>query len=135
MVIDSTTSADHRLSEAKTLKLIVDIAIVSAMSAVAFFLEGLIDAQGWISVGAAARGVSAVLAGALTAVAIVIARGGTLADLGLDAGEFGEGARKLKIVELTPPRERQAGKIIDGDGAEAKAAELAKLLHEEAKAI
>lgn len=59
----------------------------------------------------------------------------TVADLGLDAAEFGEGARKLKIVELTPPPERQAGKIIDGDSPEAKAAELAKLLHEEAKAI
>jgi len=59
----------------------------------------------------------------------------TLADLGLDAGGFGEGARKLKIVELTPPPERQAGKIVDGDSPEAKATELAKLLHEEAKAI
>ncbi len=59
----------------------------------------------------------------------------TLADLGLDAADFGEGARKLKIIELTPPPERQAGKIIDGDSPEAKAAELAKLLHEEAKAI
>lgn len=59
----------------------------------------------------------------------------TLADLGLDASEFGEGARKLKIVNLTPPPQREAGKIIDGDSPEAKAAELAKLLHEEAKAI
>ncbi|MBW1723270.1 MAG: electron transfer flavoprotein subunit beta/FixA family protein [Deltaproteobacteria bacterium] len=59
----------------------------------------------------------------------------TLADLGLDASEFGEGARKLQILELTPPPARQAGKIIDGDSPEAKAAELAKLLHEEAKVI
>ena len=58
-----------------------------------------------------------------------------LADLGLDAAEFGEAARKLKIVQLTPPPERKAGKIIEGDSPEAKAAELAKLLHEEAKAI
>jgi electron transfer flavoprotein beta subunit len=59
----------------------------------------------------------------------------SIADLGLDASEFGEGARKLKIVELSPPPERAAGKIIDGDSPAAKAAELAKLLHEEAKVI
>ena len=59
----------------------------------------------------------------------------SLADLGLDASEFGIEARKLKIVELTPPPQRAAGKIIDGDSPEAKAAELAKLLHEEAKVI
>lgn len=59
----------------------------------------------------------------------------SLADLGLDASEFGAGARKLKVTKLTPPPERQAGKIIEGDSPEGKAAELAKLLHEEAKAI
>lgn len=59
----------------------------------------------------------------------------SLADLGLDASGFGTEARKLKIVELTPPPERAAGKIIEGDSPEAKAAELAKLLHEEAKVI
>ena len=59
----------------------------------------------------------------------------SIADLGLDASGFGAGARKLKIVELTPPPQRAAGRIIDGDSPEAKAAELAKLLHEEAKVI
>lgn len=59
----------------------------------------------------------------------------SLADLGLDAAEFGEGARKLKILELTPPPERAAGKIIEGETPQEKAAELAKLLHEEAKVI
>lgn len=59
----------------------------------------------------------------------------TLSDLGLDPSEFGEGARKLKVIELTPPPERKAGKIIDGETPEAKAAELARLLHEEAKVI
>ena len=59
----------------------------------------------------------------------------SIADLGLDASEFGAGARKLKIVELTPPPQRAAGKIIDGDSPAAKAAQLAKLLHEEAKVI
>ena len=34
----------------------------------------------------------------------------TLAALGLNPSEFGEGARKLKIVEITPPPSRKAGK-------------------------
>jgi electron transfer flavoprotein beta subunit len=59
----------------------------------------------------------------------------TLAALGLNPAEFGEGARKLKIVEITPPPSRKAGKIVQGDSPEAKAKELVKLLHEEAKAI
>lgn len=59
----------------------------------------------------------------------------TLAALGLDPSQFGEGARKLKIVELTPPPQRSAGKIVAGDTPEQKAAELAKLLHEEAKIL
>jgi electron transfer flavoprotein beta subunit len=59
----------------------------------------------------------------------------TLADLGLDPAEFGESARKIKILELTPPPERQAGKIIEGETSGEKAAALAKLLHEEAKVI
>lgn len=59
----------------------------------------------------------------------------TLADIGLDASQCGEGARKLQILELTPPPERAAGRIIEGDTPEAKASELAKLLREEAKVI
>jgi electron transfer flavoprotein beta subunit len=59
----------------------------------------------------------------------------SVADLGIDASEVGEGARKLKILELAPPPQRAAGKIIDGDTPEAKAKELARLLHEEAKVI
>jgi electron transfer flavoprotein beta subunit len=58
-----------------------------------------------------------------------------LSAIGLNPAEFGEGARKLKVVQLTPPPQRKAGKIIQGDSPEAKAAELAKLLHEEAKVI
>ncbi len=59
----------------------------------------------------------------------------TLADLGLDEAEFGEGGRKVKIVALTPPPQREAGKIIEGETPQQKAAELARLLHEEAKVI
>lgn len=59
----------------------------------------------------------------------------TLADLGLDPGEFGKGARKLKVLELTSPPQKGAGKIIEGETPEEKAKELARLLHEEAKVI
>lgn len=59
----------------------------------------------------------------------------TLADLGLDAADFGPGARKLETLELTPPPERAPGRIIEGEGPREKAAELARLLHEEAKVI
>jgi electron transfer flavoprotein beta subunit len=59
----------------------------------------------------------------------------TVADLGLDAGEVGAGGQKMQVVEITPPPERQAGKIVEGETPEEKAAALAKLLREEAKAI
>jgi electron transfer flavoprotein beta subunit len=59
----------------------------------------------------------------------------TLADLGLDASEFGEGAQNLKVLELIPPPQRETGKMVEGETPEAKAAELARLLHEEAKVI
>lgn len=59
----------------------------------------------------------------------------SLSHLDLEASEVGAGAAKLRIVELVPPPERAAGKIIEGDTPEQKAAELAKLLREEAKVI
>lgn len=59
----------------------------------------------------------------------------TVADLGIDASEVGEAARKLTIIQLTPPPQRAAGKIVDGETPEEKAAALTKLLREEAKAI
>ena len=59
----------------------------------------------------------------------------TLADLGLDASEFGEAGSKVKMLEMTPPPSREAGKIIEGETPQEKAAELARLLHEEAKII
>jgi len=59
----------------------------------------------------------------------------TLQDLGLDPAEFGEGGRKLKIIEMTPPPQREAGRIVDGETPQEKAAGLAKLLHEEAKIL
>jgi len=59
----------------------------------------------------------------------------TLSDLGLDAAEFGEGARKVKVLEITSPPAREAGKIVEGETPQEKAAGLAKLLHDEAKVI
>ena len=59
----------------------------------------------------------------------------TVADLGIDAAECGEGARTVKALEITPPPEREGGKIIDGETPQEKAAELAKMLHDEAKVI
>ena len=53
----------------------------------------------------------------------------TLADLGIEV------TNKLKVIQLSPPPERKAGKIIEGETPEQKAAELARLLHEEAKVI
>jgi electron transfer flavoprotein beta subunit len=57
----------------------------------------------------------------------------TLTALGLDPSRFGEGARNLKIVALTPPPQRQAGKIIAGETPEQKAVELVRVLRDEAK--
>jgi len=59
----------------------------------------------------------------------------TIAELGLDAAQVGEQGSNIKVVRLTPPAERTAGKIVDGETPEEKAANLAKLLHEEAKVI
>jgi len=57
----------------------------------------------------------------------------TLADLGLDVGDFAGCA--LHITALNPPPERKAGRMIAGDSPRAKAAELVRVLHEEAKVI
>lgn len=42
---------------------------------------------------------------------------------------------KAKVAKMTPPPERAPGKIIEGDDASVTAAELVKLLREEAKVI
>jgi membrane protease YdiL (CAAX protease family) len=78
---DATTSVDPG-PDARTIEAIVDIAVVAAVSALAYSLESLAHTRGWMTVPAGARGLSAVLAGALSAVGVVLARGGTLADLG-----------------------------------------------------
>jgi membrane protease YdiL (CAAX protease family) len=76
----STTIGPPTMTE--LTRLFTDILIVAAVSGLAFALEDHASAQGWVEIGADARGVSAVLAGAFAAVGVVLARGGTLADLG-----------------------------------------------------
>lgn len=63
-------------------QVLFDILFVFAASALAFVAEEILNARGWILVGPEARGVSAVIAGAFAAVAVVLFRGGSVADLG-----------------------------------------------------
>jgi electron transfer flavoprotein beta subunit len=58
-----------------------------------------------------------------------------LGDIGLSPDQVGEKGSKLKIRTLTPPPERQGGKIIEGETAQEKATIVVKLLREEAKII
>jgi len=58
----------------------------------------------------------------------------TLADLGLSPEEVGAKGAAVEVVEVTPPPERKAGKIIEGD-VETAVKELVRLLREEAKVI
>jgi electron transfer flavoprotein beta subunit len=55
-------------------------------------------------------------------------------DVGLDASEVGAAAAKLQFVEITPPPERLAGRIVEGEPEEA-AREVVHLLRDEAKVI
>ncbi len=57
----------------------------------------------------------------------------TLADIGLDAAKAGK--PMTKIVSMKFPPERKGGRIIEGESAQAKAAELVRALSEEAKVI
>ena len=58
-----------------------------------------------------------------------------VADLGVDGGSVGAVNRKVKIKALNLPPERQAVRMIQGEAAADKAAELLKILHEEIKII
>ncbi|HEX15853.1 MAG TPA: electron transfer flavoprotein subunit beta/FixA family protein [Deltaproteobacteria bacterium] len=58
-----------------------------------------------------------------------------LGDLGLSEEEVGAKGALTKVLRYSLPPMRQAGKIIDGETPEEKAAKLAKLLREEAKVI
>ncbi|MFP5212625.1 MAG: electron transfer flavoprotein subunit beta/FixA family protein [Acidobacteriota bacterium] len=59
-----------------------------------------------------------------------------LADLGLDASEFGPQKAKIAITSVEMPPQRAAGRVIDdGLDTEGKARELVRVLHAEAKVI
>jgi electron transfer flavoprotein beta subunit len=55
-----------------------------------------------------------------------------LADIGLDAAQFGSGTLKTRILSLAFPPQRKVCKMISGEMAEEKAARLVQTLHEEA---
>jgi electron transfer flavoprotein beta subunit len=59
----------------------------------------------------------------------------TLADLGISPADVGEAGTKCRVMTLSFPPERSAGQIIHGESPEAKAAELVRLLRQEAKVI
>jgi hypothetical protein len=80
--IDATHPPERRASVVKTNAILLDITIVIAVSGIAFFLEDLAIAQGWIPFAEEVRGAIAVLAGASAAIGVVLVRGGTLAELG-----------------------------------------------------
>jgi CAAX protease family protein len=81
-VIDATNSPDHGAPRARSTAPLLDITIVFAVSGLAFYLENLAIAQGWIPFATEERGAIAVLAGAFAAVGVVLAHGGSLGDLG-----------------------------------------------------
>lgn len=56
-----------------------------------------------------------------------------LGDLGMDSAALEDGA--TKIVSMQYPPERTGGKIIEADSDQSKAAELVRLLHEEARVV
>jgi len=58
-----------------------------------------------------------------------------VADLGLDPGSVGEAGAKTRILKMSSPPRREAGRVIEGETAEVTAPKLAKLLREEAKVI
>lgn len=57
----------------------------------------------------------------------------TLADIGIDAGQLDGPLTRIKTMK--PPPERKAGIMIPGGSAQAKAAELVRILHQEAKVL
>jgi electron transfer flavoprotein beta subunit len=58
----------------------------------------------------------------------------TLGDLGLTLGEAGGSAARTEVVGWSPPPQRQAGRILQGEPVEV-VKQLVQLLHEEAKVL
>ena len=73
---------------ANSTKMVVDISVVFAISGLLFLLEDFANAREWISIGAEARGATAVVGGSIVAVGVVFARGGSLLDLGFRRPEY-----------------------------------------------
>jgi membrane protease YdiL (CAAX protease family) len=81
--LDERTAVEHPSPDpAKSMALLVDITIIAAITAIAYYLEGLAFDGGWIPFSEEARGASSVVAGAFAAVGLTWRRGGTLRDLG-----------------------------------------------------
>ncbi len=59
----------------------------------------------------------------------------TAADLGVDPARVGAAGRKVVVKALRLPPQRQAVRMISGESPEAVAAELVRVLHEEARLI
>jgi electron transfer flavoprotein beta subunit len=59
----------------------------------------------------------------------------TLADYGLDGAEVGGSAAQVKLVSAEHPPKKEGGRMIEGETAAEKAANLIKALREEAKVI
>jgi electron transfer flavoprotein beta subunit len=59
----------------------------------------------------------------------------TIADLGVDPARVGAAGRKVAIKALRLPPERKAVRMIKADTPEAVAAELVRVLHEEARLV
>lgn len=59
----------------------------------------------------------------------------TVADLGVDAARVGAAGRKVVVKALRLPPQRKAVRMITGETPEAIAAELVRVLHEEARLI
>jgi electron transfer flavoprotein beta subunit len=59
----------------------------------------------------------------------------TIAELGVDPARVGAAGRKVVVKALRMPPERKAVRMIKGETPEAVAAELVRVLHEEAKLI
>lgn len=59
----------------------------------------------------------------------------TAADLGVDASRVGAAGRRVTVKALRLPAQRQAVRMITGDNPGAVAAELVRVLHEEARLI
>ena len=73
---------------ANSTKMVVDMSVVFAISGLLFLLEDFANAREWISIGAEARGATAVVGGSIVAVGVVFARGGSLLDLGFRRPEY-----------------------------------------------